>query len=180
MFILSGCHEQQPGPPNILLCIADDVSFTHMGEGCKWIRTPGFDEVARQGIYFTNAYTPNAKCAPSRACILTGRNSWQLKEAANHFCYFPEEFKTYAEVLKEHGYHVGYTGKGWMPGNPGTVNGKARELTGQNWSHLKTTPPTKRISRTDYASNFEAFYNNKPAGKPFCFWYGGYEPHRKY
>ena len=77
--------------------ITDDASYPLMGAyGCSWIKTPAFDRVAREGILFTNAYTPNAKCAPSRSCILTGRNSWQLEEAANHIPFFPAKFKTYA------------------------------------------------------------------------------------
>ena len=68
--------------PNILFAIADDASWKSFGAyGCEWIKTPAFDRVANHGILFTNAYTPNAKCAPSRASILTGRNSWQLAEA---------------------------------------------------------------------------------------------------
>ena len=69
--------------PNILFCIADDASYKHFSAyGCSWVSTPGFDRVAREGILFTSAYTPNAKSGPSRACIITGRNSWQLEEAA--------------------------------------------------------------------------------------------------
>ncbi|HDJ34647.1 MAG TPA: heparan N-sulfatase [Bacteroidetes bacterium] len=177
---IGGCSSPQQGLPNILICIADDVSYPHMGEACSWVNTPGFDKVAREGLYFTNAYTPNAKSAPSRSCIITGRNSWQLKEAANHFCYFPAEFKTYPEVLGEHGYYTGYTGKGWAPGDPGIVNGKPRELLGKAWNELRTDPPTKAISRIDYAGNFKQFFENKPESQPFCFWYGGHEPHRRY
>ena len=71
--------------PNILFAIADDWGFGHASAyGCKWVKTPAFDRVAREGILFTRAYTPNAKCAPSRAIILTGRYSWQLESAANH------------------------------------------------------------------------------------------------
>ena len=74
--------KEAPKQPNILFAIADDASFPHMGAyGTNWIKTPAFDRVAREGLLFMNAYTPNAKCAPSRACILTGRNSWALKEA---------------------------------------------------------------------------------------------------
>ncbi len=58
----------KPAGPNILFCIADDASWAHMGAyGCTWVRTPGFDRVAHEGVLFTNAYTPNAKCAPSRS-----------------------------------------------------------------------------------------------------------------
>ena len=81
--------------PNILFAIADDVSFPHMGiYGSTWINSPAFDRVAQKGLLFQNAFTPNAKCAPSRAMLLTGRNSWQLEEAANHWPYFPKKFKT--------------------------------------------------------------------------------------
>ena len=80
-------------PPNILFAIADDWGPHASAYGTPWVKTPNFDRVAKEGLLFNHAYTPNAKCAPSRACILTGRNSWQLKEAANHICYFPPEFK---------------------------------------------------------------------------------------
>ena len=163
--------------PNILFAIADDASYPHMGAyGCKWVKTPAFDRVADEGILFTNAYTPNAKCAPSRASILTGRNSWQLEEAGNHWPYFPDKFVSYAEVLSENDYHVGYTAKGFAPGVPG----KGRELTGKAYNEHTTNPPTSAISSNDYAANFEQFLNEKPDGQPFCFWYGSTEPHRRY
>ena len=73
-------------PPNILFAIADDWGAHASAYGTKWVKTPHFDRVAKDGLLFTRAFTPNAKCAPSRACILTGRNSWQLKDAANHIC----------------------------------------------------------------------------------------------
>jgi N-sulfoglucosamine sulfohydrolase len=165
--------------PNILLCIADDVSFPHMG-GCSWVKTPGFDLVAAEGLLFNRAYTPNAKCAPSRSCLLTGRNSWQLEEAANHWCNFPAKFKTFAECLSEHGYFVGYTAKGWGPGNPGKVGGKPRQLTGAPFNSRKAKPPAEYMADNDYAGNFEHFLSARPQGQPFCFWYGCLEPHRPY
>ena len=173
--------EQAQSSPNILFCIADDASFPHMSAyGCDWVNTPGFDRVAQEGLLFTNAYTPNAKCAPSRACILTGRNSWQLEEAANHIAYFPAKFTTYAEALVNHGYHVGYTAKGWAPGVPGERNGEPRQLTGLPYNEHQSTPPTPQMNDNDYAANFAAFLEARPAGKPFCFWYGSTEPHRGY
>jgi N-sulfoglucosamine sulfohydrolase len=114
---LAGFNAVGSTRPNILFAVADDWSYGHAGAyGCRWVQTPAFDRLARQGILFTHAYTPSAKCAPSRSSILTGRNPWQLKAAANHICYFPPEFKTWAEALAEHGYYVGMTGKGWGPG----------------------------------------------------------------
>ncbi len=167
--------------PNILFAIMDDATYTHFGAyGCQWMKTPNFDRVAQQGVLFTRAYTPNAKCAPSRASILTGRNSWQLEEAANHWALFPEKFKTYSEALSENGYHVGYTGKGWAPGVAGEINGKKRLLTGKKFNTKKTKPPTNSISKVDYAANFIDFLDKNKRDKPFCFWFGSREPHRKY
>lgn len=167
--------------PNILFCIADDATWKHMSAyGCDWVQTPAFDNIAKSGILFTNAYTPNAKCAPSRACILTGRNSWQLEEAANHLPYFPKKFKTYAEALNEVGYKVGYTGKGWAPGTALTEDGKKRELIVMEYNQIKKQVPTKAISTKDYVANFKSFLDERNSDEPFCFWYGGHEPHRKY
>ena len=180
-----GCNQNkkpvEKSRPNILFCIADDVSFQHIGAyGCSWVKTPAFDRVADQGLLFTNAYTPNAKCAPSRSCIVTGRNSWQLEEAGNHWSYFPTKFKTYAESLIENGYYVGYTAKGVAPVVALTEDGKKRPLLGKVFNEKRTTPPTTGISKIDYAANFEQFLNEKTDDKPFCFWYGGFEPHRAY
>lgn len=181
-FLGFSCTEQETlKPPNILFCISDDQSFPHTGiYGTSWVQTPHFDRVAKEGILFTNAYTPNAKCAPSRAILLTGRNSWQLEEAGNHVPFFPAKFKTYAEALKEMGYHTGWTGKGWAPGDPGTVDGQPRELLGKNYSDFLLNPPTKAISNVDYAANFRDFLSERKEDQPFSFWYGAKEPHRKY
>ncbi len=185
LFLTQSCNqvkkEVKSPRPNILFCIADDVSFQHIGAyGCSWVKTPAFDRIADQGLLFANAYTPNAKCAPSRSCIVTGRNSWQLEEAGNHWSYFPTKFKTYAETLIENGYYVGYTAKGVAPVVALTEDGKKRYLLGKAFSEKRTTPPTKAISNIDYAANFVEFLNEKTDDKPFCFWYGSTEPHRAY
>ena len=170
----------ETAPPNILFAIADDWGAHAGAYGTKWVRTPHFDRVARDGILFKNAYTPNAKCAPSRACILTGRNSWQLKEAANHIPYFPAEFKGWGEALAENGWFVGHTTKGWAPGVANDANGKPRAMTGKAFNARKAPPPASGIGNADYAANFDDFLAAAPQGKPWVFWYGAIEPHRAY
>ncbi len=179
-FPLLGGAAEVTARPNILFAIADDWSPHAGAYGTKWVKTPAFDRVAREGILFTRAYTPNAKCAPSRACLLTGRNSWQLKDAANHICYFPPEFKGWGEALAEHGWFVGHTLKGWGPGVANGADGKPRQMTGKPFNARKAAPPTPEISNNDYAGNFEDFLAAAPAGQPWCFWYGAVEPHRGY
>lgn len=166
--------------PNILFCIMDDASPHMSAYGCEWVNTPAFDQLADQGILFRNAYTPNAKCAPSRANVITGRNSWQLEEAANHVINFPAKFKTFPEVLRENGYATGKTGKGWGPGNPGMVDGQPRLLIGESYSRIKTQPWANKMSNEDYASNFDAFLDDVSEEEPWFFWFGAREPHREY
>lgn len=168
--------------PNILFAIMDDATYMHMGAyGCTWVNTPNFDRVAANGLLFNRAYANNAKCAPSRSNILTGRNSWQLEEAANHWPYFPQKFKVFTEALDQHGYKVGYTGKGWAPGVAKNADGGKRELLIEAYQKIKTTPPTEFISKIDYAANFNVFLKKREkTKKPFFFWYGGIEPHRQY
>jgi N-sulfoglucosamine sulfohydrolase len=174
-------YSQPHPPPNILVAIADDWSAGHAGAyGCSWIKTPAFDRIASEGVIFTRAYTPNAKCAPSRACLLTGRNSWQLGAAANHVPFFPSEFKTYPEALSEQGYIAGFTAKGWAPGVAKDAQNKPRQLTGQPYNRRTLRPPTSSISNNDYAGNFNDFLQAVPQGKPWCFWFGSLEPHRSY
>ena len=174
-------QRRTPQRPNILFAIADDWGYGHASAyGSNWVKTPGFDRVARAGLLFTHAYTPNAKCAPSRAVILTGRNSWQLEEAANHIPFFPAKFKTWAEALGEKGYFVGMTAKGWGPGVANDSSGKERQMTGQPFNNRKLKPPTSGIASNDYTANFEDFLNAAPKDKPWSFWYGGLEPHRGY
>ncbi len=173
-------YGQPPSRPNILLVIADDWSYGHAGAyGAAWIRTPSFDRVAREGVLFTNAYTSNPKCSPSRASMLTGRNTWQLKEAVNHFSIFPGDFPVYPDLLEKAGYFVGFTGKGWGPGDY-RAGGWSRNPAGPEFANHRLTPPHRGISNKDYARNFEDFLAQRPAGKPFCFWLGGHEPHRPY
>jgi N-sulfoglucosamine sulfohydrolase len=167
--------------PNILFAIADDWSFGHASAyGCGWVQTPNFDRVAKDGILFTRAYTPNAKCAPSRAIILTGRYSWQLEEAGNHMAIFPPKFGSFMERLEADGYSTGFTGKGWAPGFANDVNGKPRRITGQRFQGKTAKPPAKGISRVDYAANFADFLKSSSNEKPWAFWLGTTEPHRGY
>jgi arylsulfatase A-like enzyme len=178
-FATNGDVAASAEPPNILFVIADDWGAHAGAYGTPWIRTPNFDRVAREGVLFTRAYTPVAKCAPSRAIALTGRHAWQNGEAGNHLAYFPVGLTTWTEVLGEHGWHVGITGKGWAPGIARDANGNPRPLVGRSYNRREAEPPTRHISRNDYAGNFADFLDAAPPGAPWCFWAGPSEPHRR-
>src|SRR3954471_18717414 len=138
-------------PPNILFIIFDDWNgSTHAGAyGCDWVKTPNFDRVAREGVLFKNAFTSNPKCSPCRASILTGRNTWQLEEAACHNGLFPAKFAVYPDLLERAGYAVGLTGKGWGPGDFRTT-GFQRNPAGPSFDRRRADVPASGISRIDY------------------------------
>jgi len=166
--------------PNILVIMFDDAGLDMSAYGSPYVNTPGFDAIADAGILFARAYTPNAKCAPSRAALMTGRNSWQLDAAANHVIYFPPKFKTYQETLLENGYTTGHTGKGYAPGNTLREDGSERQVMGPAYNEKKLDPATPSISENDYSGNFNDFLDKAPKGKPWSFWVGSTEPHRGY
>jgi uncharacterized sulfatase len=171
---------QRSKRPNILFVLADDQSFPYASiYKTTGINTPAFDEIAKSGILFTNAFAAAPQCSPSRAAILTGKNIWQLEEAGTHSSYFPKKFQVFTDVLESSGYWIGYTGKPWGPGNWKDAGWK-RNPVGPEFNSKKLTPPTKGISNVDYFENFVDFYNQKKDNAPFFFWYGAHEPHRVY
>lgn len=166
--------------PNILFCISDDQSYAHTrANGDPVVKTPGFDRIAREGLRFVHAFCDAPTCGPSRSAILTGQSIWRLEEAGNIHSTLPAKFATYTEMLKEAGYYVGYTGKGWSPGRlePG---GRNENPAGIEYQSRKVKPPFKAMRNTDYAGNFADFLEDTPEGSPFCFWLGTSEPHRGY
>ena len=155
--------------PNILFCISDDQSWLHAGAmGDPVVKTPAFDRVAREGILFTHAFCDAPSCAPSRSAILTGQHIWRLEEAGNIHSRLPEKFPTYVRLLQAAGYAVGSYSKGWSPGQFKTSKGWIHD------SQTEQNPAGKKLK------SLEAFYQNKPEGKPFCFWLGSGDPHRPY
>jgi N-sulfoglucosamine sulfohydrolase len=165
--------------PNILFAIADDAS--HYGcYGHNFVKTPHIDRAAREGILFTSAFTTNPKCAPSRASILTGKHTWQNRECSQHWNFWPDDLTVFPDLLEESGYFIGFTGKGWAPGDYKRC-GRTRNPAGPLFEGRTLTPPEgSLISSKDYAGNFEDFLDKKPSDKPFYFWFGAQEPHRHY
>ncbi|OJV31942.1 MAG: hypothetical protein BGO29_00430 [Bacteroidales bacterium 36-12] len=172
---------QDTKPANILFVISDDQSYPHASAyGSTMVFTPGFDRVAAAGALFNNFYVTSPGSSPSRASILTGLYPWQIEEAGTHASSFPAKYACFPEVLKaEGGYHIGYTGKGWGPGN-WQVSGRPHNPAGPVYNGVTLTPPYSGISKIDYAGNFKKFLNEREKGQPFCFWVGTNEPHRAY
>jgi arylsulfatase A-like enzyme len=63
-----------PKKPNVVLIVADDLGYADLGcYGCRDIKTPHIDRLAKQGVRFTRFYSNGTECTPTRAALLTGR-----------------------------------------------------------------------------------------------------------
>lgn len=177
--------------PNILIAISDDQSFAHTSfAGCKFVSTPGFDRVARDGVYFTNCLAGSPGSAPSRSALVTGRYHWQNEQSGQHASSWMKKYVPFVDLLEADGYHTGYTGKGVGPfqyaRNESDSLWRKENAAGKHYNSVqygRNSPDvrtTKGIGGSDYFSNFEAFMQERKPGQPFYFWYGATEPHRGY
>lgn len=120
-------------PPNIIFIMADDLGYGELGSyGQDVIRTPHLDQMAEEGIRFTQFYAGSTVCAPSRSTLMTGQHSGRTSIRGNKEILpigqepLPAEDVTIAEVLKAAGYATGAFGK-WGLGGPGSEGVPTRQ-----------------------------------------------------
>ena len=143
-FFLISCNNntKQYNKPNIIYILADDLGYGELGKyGQKFIETPNIDNLAKNGMTFTNHYTGAPVCAPARSVLMTGKHSGNTHIRANgewaergNVWSFKAMFDdpnlegqrplldsiiTVAQVLKKNGYKTGMVGK-WGLGAPNT------------------------------------------------------------
>ncbi len=148
--------------PNIFLAISDDQSFAHTSlAGDPVVKTPVFDRVAHNGVYFPNADCCCPSCTPARSAALSGQHMWRLGAAGNLCNFMPKDMRLYTDILGEAGYEIGRIRKGWGPGNF-EVAGRSEKPAGPD------------------SQSFDRFLADLPEGKPFCFWFGTSDPHRPF
>ncbi|MHC4637563.1 MAG: sulfatase family protein, partial [Planctomycetota bacterium] len=83
------------------------------------------------------------------------------------------------DMLAAAGYHIGYTGKGWGPGSL-KGSGRTDNPAGIAYNSSPKEAGSRGVASINYTANFEDFLDKRPQGSPFCFWYGGRDPHRVY
>ena len=140
--------------PNIIYILADDLGYGDVHalnpEHGK-IPTPGMDQLAEQGMVFTDAHSSSAVCTPTRYGVMTGRYNWRsrLQSGVLHGLDQPliaSDRLTVAGLLKQQGYTTAMVGK-WHLGlglrkPDGTpTKGKATEKNGADWKARITGGP---------------------------------------
>ncbi len=109
--------------PNILLVLADDLGYGNPGcFGGKRIATPNMDQLAAEGVRFTQAYAGSTVCAPSRCCLEAGLHTGHARTRGNMYPNLPQlpGSVSLGNVMKEAGYRTGLIGK-WSLGHLGST-----------------------------------------------------------
>ncbi len=147
-------HTETSLPTNILCILVDDLGYGDLSiQGAEDMRTPHIDQLARQGMSFTQFYANCTVCSPSRASLLTGRYPDMVGVPGvirqfedNSWGYLSEEATLIPELLNNRGYHTAMIGK-WHLGfeSPNTPNdrgfdffkGFLGDMMDDYWTHLR-------------------------------------------
>lgn len=154
---LSLCS-QAAQKPNILLFFIDDLGYTDIGtNGSKFHETPNIDNLAKNGVNFTQAYSAHPVCSPTRASLMTGKapqrvgiTQWIHQPSDIHL---PLNEFTIAEALKQGGYSTGYIGKWHL----GEKDSQLPDHQGFDW--------IKAVNRGGQPASYFYPYTNNRKGK---------------
>ncbi|MGJ8673509.1 sulfatase family protein [Rubritalea sp.] len=105
-----------PDQPNIVVIMADDMGYGDSETyGNDLIKTPNMNRLAKEGVKFTEFYSPAGVCSPSRSAILTGRTPYRngvwRHLSGNHDAHLRASEITYPKLLKAAGYDTCHVGK---------------------------------------------------------------------
>lgn len=195
---LVNCQPENTTPPNIIYVMADDLGFGDLGcYGQQIVKTPNLDQMAAEGMRFTDFYSGSTVCAPSRCALMTGKHTGYAYIRGNSKMPLNAEAVTLAEFMKQQGYRTGMFGK-WGLGEVGTEGSPSNQgwdeflgYTDQRHAHHSYTDSLAKIEsgKTIYFKNdsarhshltiteaaFDFVKNNKE--KPFFLYFPVTIPH---
>jgi arylsulfatase A-like enzyme len=189
-----------PGKLNFVFILLDDMGWMDLGcFGSRFYQTPNIDNLAAQGMRFTQAYAACPVCSPTRASIQTGRYPARLKltnfiagnragklRPAEYVKQMPLEELTLGEAFKEAGYSTCFVGK-WHLGGPeyypdkqgydanAGVAGGMKRFSPYNSPFLKDGPKGEYI--TDRLTDEAVKFLDDARGKPFLLFLSHYAVH---
>jgi arylsulfatase A-like enzyme len=164
-------------PPNIIFILADDLGVGELGcYGQTKIHTPNIDRLAREGMRFTQGYSPSPVCAPSRCGILTGLNMGHAYVRDNKEIQpegqfpIPEDTVTIAERLKSAGYATACIGK-WGLGPVGSSGDPIKQgfdfFFGDNCQRVAHNHYPDHVWKNDQRIELEGGGKNVIVGKHY-------------
>ncbi|WP_341227902.1 sulfatase [uncultured Arcticibacterium sp.] len=175
--IISCKESQHQAQPNIVLIIADDVSWNDISPyGHPSVRTPNLDKLAADGMLFTEAFLTTSSCSPSRTSIISGlyphntdaeQLSWPL----------PEDKRTFVQELKNAGYWTGLAGKYHMGD---AVIDDFDVLHEMQWLDAPLGLDRKLEGDGSGCDNWIKLLQERPKDKPFFTWLASFDAHRPF
>ncbi len=162
-------------PPNIVYILADDLGYGDLG--CynpeSKIPTPRLDQLAAQGMRFTDAHSPSSVCTPTRYALLTGRYAWRTRLQRNVLgpwdkpLIAPDRL-TVGKLLQQHGYETACIGKWHLGQNYVTTDGKP--VIGGVKDALSNVDFNQPIGDGPIARGFDHYFGTiVPNYPPYCF-----------
>ncbi|MEQ8878405.1 MAG: sulfatase [Cyclobacteriaceae bacterium] len=203
LLVIAACNTQpkQETPPNIILLISDDQSWTDYGFlGHESIRTPRIDQLASEGLTFNYGYATAPLCSPSLASMFTGlyphqhgilgndpifesadkryREQWLQKRKEKYSEYEKrfEDLSTIPDLLKEKGYVSLQTGKWWL-GNYSTGGFDQGMTHGDPTRGGRHGDEGLKIGREGLETIYDFIDDAQTNEKPFFVWYAPFLPH---
>ena len=163
-FIIISCNNSSTKKPNIIVFIADDVSWDDFGcYGNNDVVTPNIDALAKNGLIFKNAYLTTSSCSPSRNSILTGRYPHNTGAAELH-TEPPLNIISFPELLKNHDYFTLQAGKFHMG-----------EYAKRGFDKVNDS---KKLNGDGGEKLWLESVKNRPKSQPFFMWFAAYDAHR--
>ncbi|MEC3878176.1 sulfatase family protein [Parapedobacter sp. 10938] len=152
---------QEPGRPNFVLYITDDVGWGDIGcYGSPTVKTPHIDALAAKGLQFENTYLTTSSCSPSRSSLITGRYPHNTGAPELHDPLPPGQVM-FPQLLKTSGYYTVLSGKNHM--GPQTKHAFDYISSGKGPG-----------GQEDWVS----IIRNRPKDQPFFFWFASHDAHR--
>lgn len=149
--------------PNIVVILADDLGYGDVS--CynpeSKVQTPRIDQLAREGVRFTDAHSPSTVCTPSRYSLLTGQMPFRAGRVpvfvgAGGPCLIREGQLTLPQLLRERGYTTAMTGK-WHVGLS-FFDVKGQPITGGDLDSVKRIDFTRAIPDAPIHRGFDRFF----------------------
>jgi len=169
--LLSPLHA---APPNIVFILADDLGYGDLGcfNKASKIPTPNLDQLASEGLRFTDAHAPTSVCTPTRYAILTGRYSWRTRLQRNVLGPYETPLiaadrLTGPSLLKQHGYTTACVGKWHLGWTWPTKDGKPPRTGEDRLSNIDFSKPIPDGPTTRGFDHY--FGTNVPNYPPYCF-----------
>ncbi|MEN8250829.1 MAG: sulfatase [Bacteroidota bacterium] len=199
--INSCTHKNSLERPNILLINIDDMGWKDVGfMGSEYYHTPNIDELSSKGMVFTNAYASAANCAPSRACLMTGK--WTQRHGiytvgssargetkdrrlipVENTITLAKEHKIIPEVLHELGYITCHAGKWHLSESP-LGYGFDLNIGGSDWGAPKTYHAPFKVNISSDSNQYltdaiadRAIEFIDTVSQPFFLYYSPYAVH---